>query len=142
MILNCVLRNIQREGDLLVGHAPDDELEHLDLARTEIGGGGVGSEGGGDAGGQVAFAGVDGADGLQQFVVQYILGEVGEKARGQRAADVLVSAIGGEGDQARRGELGANRDGGFDAVHHRHAQVEQGDIRGVSAEHLYGVGAV
>src|SRR4051812_49462547 len=74
---------------------------------------------------------MDGADGLQELVVEYIFREVRLDAGGQGAADVLVASVGGEGDHAGGGEFFADRGGGLDAGHAGHAEVEKGDVGAV-----------
>jgi RNA polymerase sigma-70 factor (ECF subfamily) len=134
-------------GDLGVGQARGDEAENLALARRQtvrelvlvLGAGVVAARAAGagrkrrhhvmlHGGVERGLAGGHGEDGRADVLGAGILGQVAAGSGAQRAEHALVVGEGGEGDDARAGEPIAQRLGGGDPVHARHAQVHEHDI--------------
>ena len=136
-------------GDLGVGQALGDQGQDLDLARGEVVGRVRGRGGGVDGGQDVVLdrgvqrrlAAGDGSHGGADLVGARVLGQVAAGAGAQRAEHARVVGVGGQRDRA--GAAGAQAPDRLDAVHPRHPQVHQHDVRVVlrgQRERLLAVG--
>src|ERR1019366_123845 len=74
--------------------------------------------------------------------MQHVFGEIGLHPRGESAANVLVTAIGGESDHVSLGKLGTYGGGGFHSAHAGHAEIEQSHVGPVLPVEFYGLVAV
>ncbi|EEF24634.1 conserved hypothetical protein [Ricinus communis] len=83
-----------------------------------------------------------GADGRQQLPAQHALEQIAGGAGGDRALRQHVALVRGEHHDAGVGEFLADGDGGVDAVHVRHLDVHQRDVRLQAAIRLHGLHAV
>jgi hypothetical protein len=71
---------------------------------------------------------MDGTDGREQLLAQQAFQQVRKRSCFDRAYDVDVARVGREHDDARLGELGANRRQRVETVHLRHLQIHQRHI--------------
>lgn len=134
--------HVQAGGDFLVAEAGDDVAEGLEFARGEVVAGLAGGEFGGDGGGEVGAAGVDDADGFEQF---FDFGGFGDITRGtglNGAPDVFFAFKDGEQDDACIGKFGAQHGGGFRAVGAWDSEVHGDDVGLMFAIKMQGLGAV
>ena len=94
-----------------------------------------------DRGVQRRLAAGDGLDGGEDLVGPRVLGQVAARAGAQRAEHTRIVGVGGQRDRA--GAAGGQPPDRLDAVHPRHPQVHQHDIRvvlGGERERLLAVG--
>src|ERR1700729_998978 len=82
-------------GDFLVAAAFDDEAEDFNFPRGQVGVSHAFSEAGADGRGNGAFAGMDFADGVNQFVAHGSLKEISSGAGLEGAIDVFLAVMGG-----------------------------------------------
>ena len=80
---------------------------------------------------------MDGANGFEQVVVQDVFREVRLYSSLQRTPDIFIAAIRRQRNQPGSRLLAANGDSRLKACHTGHAEIEQGHIRGVLAEHFH-----
>lgn len=139
--LHSAAGDIESGGDFLIVEAFDDQAKDFDFAGAE----GRFSKFGGDvvqdATGDVAFAGVDAADGLEEFQVGHSFEDVGLGSSGESFADVLVALISGEDDDGAGGAVGEDGFGGFDAAHFGHAEIHEDHVGQVFAGEEDGFGS-
>ena len=95
-----VLRELERHGDLPVAAPLQHVLQDLALARGEVAVRDVVGELAADLGGDVALAGVHGADRLQQLAARRALADVGPGPGLERLVDLLLAREAREHDDA------------------------------------------
>ena len=96
----------------------------------------------GDVGGEVAFAAVDGADGVDQIFKVGVFEDVASGSGLEAPVDVFVGVVGGDDDDVGVGTGFTDAADGIDAFQVGHAQVHQGDIGLVLLMQLDGFKAV
>ncbi len=74
------------------------------------------------------FAGMDSANGADHIRVHHLFQQISANSRFERAIDILIAVVGGQGDDLRVGEFAANLARGLNAVLIRQAQIHQRDI--------------
>ena len=82
----------------------------------------------GDLGGDVATAGVDEADGIEQLGPECALQQVGGGPGLDGPRRLHIALIGGEHDDPRIAGLGADRFDRLEAAHARHLKIHKGDV--------------
>src|SRR3990172_5978372 len=131
--------DVELLGDLLVGGALGDELEHLALAGGEevvADAAGValqlpevvGEVAVADAGAEVGVAAMDGLDAEQELVYLRLLDDVAVGAGLQGAGDVLVLHVAGEHEDFGLGQAAADLTRRLDAVEAGHDRVHEDDV--------------
>src|SRR6266540_4505954 len=127
-------------GDLVVGLAFGDQLEHLELAvgqLVELGGGGLPGWGAagelfdqaaGDRWGEQRFALGDGADGVGELFGADVFEEEAAGAGFHRVVDVFVHVEGCQHQHPGRLRVGDQAAGRFEPVQLGHADVHQHDV--------------
>src|ERR1019366_3323759 len=131
----------EADCDFFVPEALGDIPQHLDLARRERHQRKVLAQALGYLGGHQTLAGVDYADRVNDLGVDRLFQDVAANAGFERAIDFLVAIVAGEGDDLGLGIDLANLFSGLDAIHPRHTQVHQRDIRTELAERIHRVAA-
>ena len=128
-------------GDLLVAVAVPNEPEHLELSGGEVFLAEMFGEASRHLWRDVPSAGMDRSHHRQQLVLRHALEKVGRSARSHRALDLAVAVRRREHDDARPGELSANRDEGVRSVGAWKPKVHQRDVRPMVAELRHGLHA-
>ncbi len=141
--------------DLPVGLARRDEVEHLGLARRQVGVGGIGGVGapGGRGGGRTGsgrqqpllhlgiehgLAGRGGQHGPADLGPGGVLGQVAQRACLQGADDRFVVGVGGQHDHLGLRMAGPDAARRLHPVTARHVQVHEDDLRGLRRDDLDG----
>src|SRR6185436_12926818 len=87
-----------------------------------------------DGGAEVVPAGGHGAKGGEQILVSRVLQEVRADTSCKRANDVRLVGVHAQDDYARRSIKLLRPSRNFDAVHHRHADVDDQQVRAMLLE--------
>ncbi len=139
-VLAVPLGDVERLGDLGVGEAAGELLEHLALAGGQLCERSCGRRGGGcspevvvdqaagDVGGEQRFAGGDDADAFDEPLGRVGLEQEPRGARSECFIDVFVEAVGGEDEDSGVGSPCGELPGRLDAVEDGHADVHQHDV--------------
>jgi len=125
-------------GDFLVGLAAGHQAENFELAGAQLGDFHPFGELGADGGGNIVLAVVDDADALDEIFEARVFEQVGAGAGAEAAVNVFVAFERGEDDDAGGSELLADDFDGFDAVHFRHAEIDERDIGYIFHEEVDG----
>src|SRR3954454_20546291 len=147
--LDGLLGQVQDLGDLLVGVRLGDQLQDLLLARGERllrPGRGVGhplaDQRALDGVGQERVAAVDGADRVQQRLVDLALEHVAGRAGLQRVEHVALVVVHRQREHLRVGHVRADLARALQAGHARHRHVEHAQVRARGERLLEGLDAV
>ena len=117
---------------LPVGHQP----QRGQLARRQLHAGHALGELGGGRRREIGLAGEHVVDAGDEGVGGDVFQHVRLGSGFERAGDVLVGVVGRQHDDLRLRIARADLPHGFDAFHHRHAQIEQRDVGPVALEGL------
>ncbi len=144
MGLDRGLADEERAGDLPVGLARRDEVEHLGFARRQVGIGGIGGPSSGRSGGRTdgsgqqplldlrvehGLAGRGGQHGPADLGPGGVLGQVAERPRLQGGDDRFVVGVGGQHDHLGLRMAGPDAARRLHSAAAWHVQVHEDDLR-------------
>lgn len=128
-----IFRDGELEGNAFIGIAIGHLLEHFYLPFAQGITAGRGDQFHGDVGGDAAAATMYLAHGIEQVLAQHALEQVASGTSLDGTQGAYITFIGGQDNDFGLREFLAYCDGGVDAIHVRHLDIHEGDIRAQGA---------